>query len=223
MTWPYWWLLKLSGNTQYAGVTLDQSGSGSSHATISITWIAICFTMHSNKYKISLETTNFSVFIAFFSSLCTNTTGITCAATMAAARGNGPLAPHMRPCALRRRAKWMDEDPPSKWVEFFGLLRVCMALKVLLYSGNAHCHNIGVFWGPYAPSTPPIIVSPCSGWVSPIHLTHWHGAQGLMWGARGPFLLAAVMVGHGCVGHGWPLEANVRSTYCRNSKYCLWK
>jgi hypothetical protein len=34
----------------------------------------------------------------------------------------------------------------------------------------------------------------------PIHLMDWHGAQGLMWGARGPFLPAAAMVGYGCVG-----------------------
>jgi hypothetical protein len=29
--------------------------------------------------------------------------------------------------------------------------------------------------------------------LSPIHLMHWRGAQGLMWGARGPFLPAAAM------------------------------
>jgi hypothetical protein len=32
------------------------------------------------------------------------------------------------------------------------------------------------------------------GGLLPIHLTRQHGAQGLMWGARGPFLLAAAMV-----------------------------
>jgi hypothetical protein len=32
-----------------------------------------------------------------------------------------------------------------------------------------------------------------------------------MWGAGGPFLPAAAMVGYGCDGHSWPLEANVRS------------
>ncbi len=32
------------------------------------------------------------------------------------------------------------------------------------------------------------------GGLSPIHLKHQHGAQGLMWGARGPFLPAATMV-----------------------------
>ncbi len=61
------------------------------------------------------------------------------------------------------------------------------------------------------------------GGLLPIHLTHWRGAQGLMWGARGPFLLAAAMVGYGCVCCYWPLEANLRSTYCRNRKNFLRK
>jgi hypothetical protein len=30
--------------------------------------------------------------------------------------------------------------------------------------------------------------------LSPIHLKHWCEAQGLMWGARGPFPLAVAMV-----------------------------
>ncbi len=53
-----------------------------------------------------------------------------------------------------------------------------------------------------------------------IHLTHQHGAQGLMWDVRGQFLPAAAVVGYGCVGHCWPLEANIRSTYCRKWKKC---
>jgi hypothetical protein len=44
---------------------------GSGHATISVTWIAICFTIHSNEYKHCLQTTIFSVFVAFFISLST--------------------------------------------------------------------------------------------------------------------------------------------------------
>ena len=46
------------------------------------------------------------------------------------------------------------------------------------------------------------------GGLSPIHTLCWRGAQGLIWGTRGPFLLAAVMVGYGCVGRCWQLEAN---------------
>ncbi len=61
------------------------------------------------------------------------------------------------------------------------------------------------------------------GGLLPIHLTRRRGAQGFMWGTRGPFLPVAAMVGYGCVGWCWPLEAYVRSTYCRNSRNCLRK
>ncbi len=43
--------------------------SGSVHATISATWIIICFTIFSNTYKHWLQTTSFSVFIEVFRSL----------------------------------------------------------------------------------------------------------------------------------------------------------
>jgi hypothetical protein len=33
---------------------------------------------------------------------------------MAAAGGNGPLVPHMRPCAPRRRIEWMGNNPPEQ-------------------------------------------------------------------------------------------------------------
>ena len=42
-----------------------------------------------------------------------NTTGITTATTMAAAGRNGPLAPHIRPCAPHQRVEWMRDNPPS--------------------------------------------------------------------------------------------------------------
>jgi hypothetical protein len=54
------------------------------------------------------------VFLFLFSvALAQNTTGIKTTTTMAAASGNGPLAPHMRPCAPRQRVKWMGDTPPS--------------------------------------------------------------------------------------------------------------
>jgi hypothetical protein len=56
-----------------------------------------------------------------------------------------------------------------------------------------------------------------------IQLMHWIGMQGLMWGTRGPFLLVAAMVCYGCVGRCWPLEADVRSTYCSNTNNSLWQ
>jgi hypothetical protein len=57
----------------------------------------------------------------------------------------------------------------------------------------------------------------------PIHTTRRRGAQDLMRDTRGPFPPVAAMVGYGCVCQCWPLEANIRSTYCRNSKNCLQK
>ncbi len=45
MTQLSWWLLELSGDTQYAGVSLDQSGLGSSHATITHNW---CHNRHNH-------------------------------------------------------------------------------------------------------------------------------------------------------------------------------
>ncbi len=62
---------------------------------------------------------------------------------MAAAGGNAPLAPHMRYCAQRQRAEWMEDDPPSLWMYFLGGLRVFMALKAL--PAMMHPHKIGAF------------------------------------------------------------------------------
>jgi hypothetical protein len=45
--------------------------SDSGHATISNMWIIICFTIYNSTYKNWLQTTSFSVFIEFFSSLIT--------------------------------------------------------------------------------------------------------------------------------------------------------
>ncbi len=63
------------------------------------------------------------------------------------------------------------------------------------------------------------------GGLLPIHLTRWSREKGLMWDTRGRelYLLVAAMVGYNCVGWWWQLEANLRSTYYRNSKNCLRK
>ncbi len=42
-----------------------------------------------------------------------DTTGVTTATTMAAADGNGPLAPHMRPCAPCQRLEWIGDNPQA--------------------------------------------------------------------------------------------------------------
>ncbi len=106
---------------------------------------------------------------------------------------------------------------------FGGVLRVCMALKVLLCSGvDASPQHQSVLRAIHTLNSPKNHIRLLGGLLT-IHSMHWIGAQGLMWGTRGPFLPAAAMICYGCVGQFWPLEADVRSTYCKNSNYCLWK
>jgi hypothetical protein len=89
---------------------LDQSGSGSGHAT---TWaramlqLAIYELQYVLQYivknKLFANKQLILVFLfLFLVALAQNTTRVTTATTMAAAGRNGPLAPHTRPCALRR-------------------------------------------------------------------------------------------------------------------------
>ncbi len=162
-------------------------------------------------------------YYTFSVALAQNTTGITTATTMAATGRNGPLAPHMMPSDPRRCHEWMGNNPLSKRMYFGGGLRVCMALKVLLCSGNDESpQHWSVLRAIHTLNSPQNHTHLLRG-LSPIHSMHPHGAQGLMWGTRGPFPPTAAMVGYGCVGQCWPLEAYVRSTYCRNSKNCLRK
>ncbi len=152
--------------------------------------------------------------------LAHNTTGVTTATTMAAASGNGPLAPHMRPCAPSRCVKWMGDNPPSLWMYCWGgwgclwpskhFRQWCIATKSECFEGHAH------------PNSPKNYIRLLGG-LLPIHFTRWRGAKGLMWGTRGPFPPAAAMVGYGCDGWCWPLEAYVRLINCRNSRNCLQK
>jgi hypothetical protein len=110
--------------------------SGSVQATISDTWIIICFTIHSNTYKNWLQTTSFSYCIEIFNSLIT--------------KHNWH---HNRHNHCRRRRKWPPSAPhealcstptlqmkclqPSELAGvIFGGLRVCMTLKALLCSGD---------------------------------------------------------------------------------------
>ncbi len=118
----------------------------------------------------------------------------------------------------------MDSLQPPKLADviFWGL-RVCMALTALLCSGDDESPQHGSVSRAIDTLNSPKNYSHLLGGLSPIHKTCRREAQGLMWGAGGPFLLAAAMIGYGYVGRCWPLEANIRSTYCRNSKNCLWK
>jgi hypothetical protein len=141
------------------------------------------------------------ILVFFFSvALAQNTTGVTTTTTMAAAGGNGPLAPHMRPCAPRRRVEWMGNNPLSLRMYSLGRLRVFMDLKALLCSGDDESpQHRSVLRAINTLNCPQKYICLLGG-LSPIHLMHWRRAQGLMWGARGPFPPAAAMVSYGCVG-----------------------
>ncbi len=129
---------------------------GSGHATISDAWISTCFTI----YKLSL------VFFAFFSisvALAKNTTGITTATTMASAGGNGLLAPHMRPCTCANASNGWVTTLKTCGCIFGGNWWCVWPSKRSFVPAMMHCHNIGVFWGPYTTSTAPKIISACLG------------------------------------------------------------
>ncbi len=119
---------------------------------------------------------------------------------MAAAAGNGPLAPHMRPGAPRQCIKWMGDNPPSLRMYFFGGWRVFMDLKVLLCSGDDELPQPRSVLGTINALNSPKSYIRLLGGLSPIYLTRRRGAKGLVWGARGPFPPAAAMVGYGCDG-----------------------
>ncbi len=100
---------------------LDHSGSGSGHATTRAR-ATLLLGIYELQYVLQYIVINklFAdhqlslVFLfLFLVALAQNTTGVTIATTMAAAGGNAPLAPHMRPCALRQRFKWMGDNPPA--------------------------------------------------------------------------------------------------------------
>jgi hypothetical protein len=75
-----------------------------------------------------------------------------------------------------------------------------MALKALLCSGNDELpQHRSVLRAINILNSPKKYIRLLEG-LLPIHSTHRRGAQGLMWGDRGPFLPAAAMAGHGCVG-----------------------
>jgi hypothetical protein len=93
-----------------------------------------------------------------------------------------------------------------------------MALKVLLCSGDdASPQHWSVLKAIHTLNSPKNYIHLLRG-LSTIHLMHWIGAKGLMWGTRGPFQPAAAMVCYGCVGRYWPLEADFSSNNCRKSK-----
>jgi hypothetical protein len=76
-----------------------------------------------------------------------------------------------------------------------------MALKTLqCYGNDASPQHWSVLRAIHTLNTPQNYIHLLGG-LSPIHLKRRRGLQGLMRGARGPFPLAAAMVGCGFVGH----------------------
>jgi hypothetical protein len=69
-----------------------------------------------------------------------------------------------------------------------------MALKTLQCCGNASSPEQRSALRAINTLNPPKKYIRKLGGLSPNHLKHWRGAQGLMWGARGPFPPAAAMV-----------------------------
>jgi hypothetical protein len=119
---------------------LDHSGSGSGHATTRAQ-VTLLLAIYELQYVLQYIVINklfgnhqlILVFLFLFSvAVAQNTTGVTTTTTMAAAGGNSPLAPHMRPRAPRQRVKWMGNNPPSLQMYSLGGLRAFMALKTLL-------------------------------------------------------------------------------------------
>ncbi len=88
----------------------------------------------------------------------------------------------------------MGDNPPSKGIYFLRLLRVCMALKTLQCCGDSSLPEQRSALRAKNTLNPPKEYIRKLGGLSPIHSMHRRGAQGLMWGARGLFLLAVAMV-----------------------------
>ncbi len=94
----------------------------------------------------------------------------------------------------------MDNNLLSLRMYFLGGLRVFMALKVLLCSGDDELpKHQSVLRAIHTLNSPKNYIRKLGG-LSPIHSTRLRGAQGLMWGTRGQFLPVVAMVGYGCVG-----------------------
>ncbi len=138
---------------------------GSGHATISDTWILICFTIYSYRRKKSIKTTNFSVFCIFqyLSSLKTKHNRHHNRYNHGRHQQKWPPStPHK---ALRSAPMHqMDGWQPSKLRMYLGGGWGCVwPSKRSFVLVMMHHNNIGVFLGPYTPSTAPKIISACLG------------------------------------------------------------
>jgi hypothetical protein len=114
---------------------LDQSGLGYGHATtqaqqtLQLATYELQYVLQYILKKNANKQLILVILLLFSVALAQNTTDVTTATTMAAAGGNCPLAPHMRPCAPHQHFEWMDDNPPSLRMYFWGVgLRVCMVV-----------------------------------------------------------------------------------------------
>ncbi len=103
----------------------------------------------------------------FSVALLQNTTGVTTATTMAAAGGNCPLAPHMGLALCANASNGWATTPRDSRCSFLGGWGCVCPSKHSFVPAMMHRHNIGMFWGPYTPSTASNIISVWSGGCCP--------------------------------------------------------
>ena len=122
--------------------------------------------------------------------------------TIMAAGGNGPLEPHKRPCALRRRVGMIGYNPLSKQIYFLWGVKGFMAPKMLVcYGDDASPQHRSILRAinPIPPHKKHIRLL---GGSFPIRTTRRRRTQGLRRASRGPFLPAETMVGRVVVVEG---------------------
>jgi hypothetical protein len=128
--------------------------------------------------------TNFSVFVAFFSSLSTKHNWHHNHHNHGCRRQKWPPStPHEAMCSaptLLMDGQW----PPKIEDVVFGGLRVCMPIKALLCSGNdASPQHWSVLRAIHTLNSLKNYIHSLGG-LSPTHLPHWRIAKSLMWGTR---------------------------------------
>ena len=107
--------------------------------------------------------------------------------------GNGPLVPHIKPCAPHSRLCSMGDDPPSKQIYFLRGWGGVRPSKHSYVTVMHHRQNKGAHWGPYTPSTPPKLYPLARGVVSYLSDPSARGANSHV-GCSGAFLPSAAMV-----------------------------
>ncbi len=150
-----------------------------------------------------------------------NTTGVTTATTMAAAGRNGPLAPHIRPCAPRWCFEWIGYNPQGSRCNILGVWGCVWPSKRSFAPAMMNRHNIGVFWEPYKPLTAPKIISACSGGCC-LSIRHANAERKASCGALGGHsrrqqswsaMVVLVDVGHWRLTSDWSTVGIVKIVY----------